>query len=176
VTIQDLGSIAELIAAFATVATLAYLAVQIRNNTRATQAESRRIEIQTSAAIVQSLVADPEVARMYNAGLADFSSLSPEDQMRFSMLLGHLIGAEGAIFDEVRLGVVSEETLHRRTPNLRGSLDTPGGREFWKRFSDRYPKDFREFVEREILGSGSEPAAQQGAAADEPQRVPIDLG
>jgi hypothetical protein len=176
VTIQDLGSIAELIAAFATVATLAYLAVQIRNNTRATQAESRRSEIQTSATIVHSLVADREVARMYNAGLADFSSLSPEDQMRFSMLLGHLIGAEGAIFDEVRLGVVSEETLDRRTPNLRGSLDTPRGREFWKRFSDRYPKDFREFVEREILGSGSEPAAQQGAAADEPQRVPIDFG
>ena len=34
-SIQDLGSIGELIAALATVATLAYLAVQIRQNTRA---------------------------------------------------------------------------------------------------------------------------------------------
>jgi hypothetical protein len=174
VTIQDLGSIAELIAAIATVVTLTYLAVQIRNNTRATQAESRRSEIQTSAAILHPLVADREVARIFSAGLADFSSLSPEDQTRFTMLLGHLIGAEGAIFDEVRLRVVSRDTLHRRTPNLRSFLDTPGGREFWKRFSDRYPNDFREYVEREILRPRSEPAAQQGAAADEPQRVPID--
>jgi hypothetical protein len=33
VTIQDLGSIGELIAAIATVATLVYLAIQIRQNT-----------------------------------------------------------------------------------------------------------------------------------------------
>lgn len=165
VTIQDLGSIGELIAAFATVVTLAYLAVQIRNNTRATKAESRRNEIQTSAAILQPLVADPEVARMYNAGLADFASLSPEDQTRFSMLFGHIIGAEGAIFDEVRLGVASRDALPRRARNLR-SLDTPGGREFWKRFNDRYPDEFREFVEREILGSDSGAAPPDWAAGE----------
>lgn len=33
-TIQDLGSIGELVAAIATIATLAYLAVQVRQNTR----------------------------------------------------------------------------------------------------------------------------------------------
>jgi len=33
ITIQDLGSIGELIAAIATIATLAYLAIQIRQNT-----------------------------------------------------------------------------------------------------------------------------------------------
>ena len=152
VTIEDLGNIGELIAAFATVVTLAYLAIQIRNNTRATQAESRRSEIQTSAAILQALIADPEVARMYNAGLADYSSLSPEDQTRFAMLFGHILGAEGAIFDEVRLGVASRDALSRRLRNL-GALNTPGGREFWKRFNDRYPDEFREFIEREILGS-----------------------
>jgi hypothetical protein len=35
VTIQDIGSIGELVAALATVATLAYLALQIRQNTTA---------------------------------------------------------------------------------------------------------------------------------------------
>jgi hypothetical protein len=159
VTIQDLGSIAELIAAVATVVTLAYLAVQIRANTRAIQADSRRNEVQTTAAIVQSLVADREVARLFNSGLADFSGLSPEDRTRFSMLLGNLIGAEGVIFDEVRLGVVSREILRHRSPNLRAFLNTPGGRAFWAHFSDRYPNDFREYVEHDILGSGSEPAA-----------------
>ena len=34
-SIQDLGSIGELIAAVATIATLAYLAIQMRQNTRA---------------------------------------------------------------------------------------------------------------------------------------------
>ena len=43
-TIQDLGSIGELIAAIATVATLIYLAVQIRANTTALRIEARRAE------------------------------------------------------------------------------------------------------------------------------------
>ncbi len=37
-TIQDLGSIGELVAAIATLATLGYLAVQIRQNTRSMRA------------------------------------------------------------------------------------------------------------------------------------------
>ncbi len=40
VTIQDLGSLGELIAAIATVATLIYLAFQIRANTRSVRASS----------------------------------------------------------------------------------------------------------------------------------------
>ena len=39
-TIQDLGSIGELIAAIATVATLVYLAVQLKQNTRALRSQT----------------------------------------------------------------------------------------------------------------------------------------
>ena len=42
VTIQDIGSIGELVGALATVVTLAYLALQIRRSNILTTAESRR--------------------------------------------------------------------------------------------------------------------------------------
>ena len=152
-TIQELGSIGELIAAIATVATLAYLAVQIRANTRAMQAESRRTEINTSAAIAQSIVADPEVARLFNSGMADLSSLSPEDQTRFSLLLGNFVGADASIFEEAEIGVIPRHMVDHRAENLRAFLCTPGGREYWRRFHRRYPVAFQEFVEREVLRS-----------------------
>jgi hypothetical protein len=45
ITLEQLGSIGELIAAIATVATLAYLALQIRQNTHVLQnAETRGIQ------------------------------------------------------------------------------------------------------------------------------------
>ncbi len=151
VTLQDLGNIGELIAAVVTLATLLYLAMQIRANTRTVQAESRRSEMQTIAAIAQPLVADPEVARLFNAGLADLSSLSPDDQTRFCFRLGNFIGADAAIFDEVRIGAASSEYLEPRAENLRAFLGSPGGREYWKRFRGRYTKRFQQFVEREVL-------------------------
>ena len=150
-TLQDLGSIGELIAAIATLATLVYLALQIRANTRAVQAESRRSEMQTIAAIAQPLVADPEVARLFNAGLAGSSSLSPEDETRFFMLLGNFIGADAAIFDEVRSGVISNESLEPRVENLRAFLCSPGGRAYWERFHGRHSESFQRFVEQEVL-------------------------
>jgi hypothetical protein len=144
-----------LLAAVATLATLGYLAAQIRANTRAVQAESRRSELQTTAALTQPVVADPEVARLLNAGLADLTSLSPDDQTRFFMLLGTLVGADAAVFDEVRMGAASAESLEPRAENLRGFLRSPGGRTYWQRFQKRYPESFRKFVEREVLNPPS---------------------
>ena len=50
VTIQDLGSLGELIAALATLVTLFYLALQIRANTVLAKAEAKRGQQSASAA------------------------------------------------------------------------------------------------------------------------------
>ena len=150
-TLQDLGNIGELIAAIATLATLVYLALQIRANTRSVRAESRRSEMQTTAAILQPLIADPQVARLFHEGLADLSNLSPEDRTRFYMLLGNLVGADAGMFDEVQIGAASVEALEPRVENLRGFLCTPGGRAYWDLFHKRYPESFQRFVASEVL-------------------------
>ena len=61
-TIQDLGSIGELIAAIATVVTLAYLALQIRQNTISTRAATLQTVIHFSVGFVESLYRDHELA------------------------------------------------------------------------------------------------------------------
>ena len=47
-TIQDLGSIGELVAAIATIATLAYLAIQIRQNTHTVRAAATTAHIESA--------------------------------------------------------------------------------------------------------------------------------
>ena len=86
-SIQDLGSIGELIAAVATVATLAYLAVQIRQSAKATRQAAVHYNIESGLAVRLELVRDPEVAALYLKGLADHQSLCREDRLRFNMLM-----------------------------------------------------------------------------------------
>jgi len=150
VTIQDLGSIGELIAAIATVATLIYLAVQIRANTTALRVEARRSELQGANAYTTAIIGSSEVARILNAGLVDPTSLPPEEVTRFSFLLGNFLGAEAGAFEEVVMGFAPDPTLERRKQTLSRFLLTPGGRWFWERFSGDYPPEFRSYVE-EIL-------------------------
>jgi hypothetical protein len=155
VTIQDWGSIGEVIAAVATVATLIYLALQIRANTTALRMESRRAESQSGDVYISAIIGSPDVARMFNEGLADPTRLCPEDVTRFSFLLGSFVGAEATAFDEVKIGFAPGHTLDRRKQTLSRFLLSPGGRWFWQRFAGDYPSEFRSYVDRILRDADS---------------------
>ena len=150
-TIQDWGSIGELIAAIATVATLFYLAMQIRANTVALKLESRRHDVIAANAYITSVIEHPDVARLFTDGMRAPESLSREDFMRFAFLMGQFVGAEAVHYDEVQTGIAPRESLHTRRVGLLTFLDTPGGRLFWQRFAAQYPEGFRAYVDREVL-------------------------
>ncbi len=71
VTIQDLGSIGELIAAVATVATLVYLAIQIRANTTAIHSEARGRSHAEAIDASAILGGNRDAASVFARGLAD---------------------------------------------------------------------------------------------------------
>src|SRR5262245_46033058 len=62
VTIQDLGSIGELVAAAATVATLAYLAIQVRQNTRALRSSTFQQISMDMSLLAGTIAGDPDLA------------------------------------------------------------------------------------------------------------------
>ena len=150
-TIQDIGSLGELIAAVATVATLIYLAVQIRANTIVSKAEARRASNLISSGVNLAIVKDSDVARIFGTGLGDVSKLDQEEWVRFSFLMGELVGTRAAMYDEVSAGILSEEDFENQTVILTQFLATPGGRKFWQQFGPSFPKGFREFVQRRVL-------------------------
>jgi hypothetical protein len=67
-TIQELGSLGEFIAAAATVATLGYLVLQIRRNTLATRAASFHAISDSMDHVNISVAQDPELSRVWVAG------------------------------------------------------------------------------------------------------------
>lgn len=87
-TIQDLGSPGELVAAVATIATLAYLAVQIRQNTDTVRAASTTAHIESVSGFSLLLGQSPELSDLYFAGLSGETELDESQQRQFQMLLG----------------------------------------------------------------------------------------
>jgi hypothetical protein len=163
-TIEQLGSIGELIAAIATVVTLLYLAIQIRASTIASRVESRRREHESAAPYLTSIIENREVARMFLAGLARDPDLSPEDRTRFAMLMGQIVSGEASFFDEVQLGVGASRRIDERATSIVGFLTTPGGRAWWDRFSAPYGSEFREYYQSKI--DAAEHASQRSPTTD----------
>ena len=89
-SIQDLGSLGELIAAIATLVTLLYLAMQVRHNTRALDQATGRAISDDATRWRKSVIHHPEVADLYLKGMFEPDSLYPSEKLRFRMLLSQL--------------------------------------------------------------------------------------
>lgn len=89
-TIEELGAPGELLAAVATIVTLIYLALQLRQNTAALRlSQSRAIESDAQNARGR-FVTIRNVAELYIAGFTRPEALDQADRLRFHMLLDQL--------------------------------------------------------------------------------------
>ena len=159
-TIQDLGSIGELIAAVATVLTLVYLAVQIRANTQGMKADSIREETGGSFDAVLSLANNAELADIFHRGLVDLGSLTPVESDRFTMIVTLMVNGVSGTYLVNRLGV--DSTLMGRAAEGLRFLRAPGGRTWWAKNKRVLESDFAAWVET-TLDLGNESTAQSTA-------------
>jgi len=90
-TIQELGSLGELIAAIATVVTLIYLATQIRHNNKAL-AEATSGQLNASYSSINSRISsDAEFAELFIRGRKDIGSLDPVELERFRAFIQDIL-------------------------------------------------------------------------------------
>ena len=85
-SIQDLGSIGELIAAIATIATLVYLAIQIRHNTSAIKSSVLETTASRSMGLAKFVTQDEELSRILMLASTSDVDLNELDRFRLSLL------------------------------------------------------------------------------------------
>lgn len=140
-SIEELGSIGELLAAVATIIALIYLALQIRQSNTLLQHERIR-GVQDDADRWRSyVISDKELAKVYREGLRSPDSLDQDDQFRFLMLQDQLFfGWQYNFFSEAGI----EMTASRFIAN---TLSQPGGRAYWKSRKTMFEQPFVDFVD-----------------------------
>jgi hypothetical protein len=176
------GAGAELLGAIATVATLVYLAIQIRQNTKmgqvATATTRSEQRFQQSAFIAQS----SEINRLFWTGLHDPESLNVDEYRYFeSIFATYLFGFEAA-FGLHKENALSESEWTSQMASITWLLSLPGFRRYWSTWADNYPSDYSTFIASMMSDSEfssmrstpsnsgrTSPAAQQSAAADSAQ-------
>jgi hypothetical protein len=141
-TLEDLGSIGEFVAAVATVVTLVYLALQIRYNTKAIELTARRGVQEDASRWRQNLIQHPEVAELYRKGIRNPESLERSERLRFRMLLDDLFD-HWAFQNESAMGEFRE--ANRR--DLAAVMATPGGAAHWAAQKARFSAEFIAYVE-----------------------------
>lgn len=152
---EAIGAIGEVLGAIGVIATLGYLAAQIRHNTRSVRAASR-LDIASGWRTHNRQLLDPAVNRAYQEGLRAYPDMPYEERNIFSNLI-----ADAAVFFQGAFALYEESQLDRQTYEdyltwFAGHVATPGGNTFWKEMSPLMVKGAAAAV-NERLGRGDVP-------------------
>ena len=111
-TIQEWGAIGEIIGGIAVVASLVYLAMQIRQNTKQLSMTIKSNELAAFERNVEAandfrkmLITDPDVAELYARGIKRYAELGGPEKIRFDLMIRSMFsGFQGAYVRHLTFG------------------------------------------------------------------------
>lgn len=130
--LESLANLGEIIGAIAVVVSLVYLAVQVRQNTRAQQTENFSRALDRIAAMQATLSQDPATSVIFSKGVADPSELTPKERMQFTWTMYELFGAFEFMFLASKDNSIPEEVWRRWSSAVAWWLTFPGVQAWWK--------------------------------------------
>ena len=142
-SIQDLGSSGELIAALATVATLIYLALQIKNNARETRLGSIVSINHLINEAWEPIYNNDRNVRIWVTGSASPDQLDEEDLTIFSLFMARLVNVLLTACYQNRSRTLEHEEFAKYIGTLNAILQTPGGTKWFNELggSDLIPQE-----------------------------------
>lgn len=153
-----IGAIGEILGALAVIASLFYVAYQVRQNTEQNKLNTISMEFAAGEAINIALndarlrlAEDPELLRVYLKGLEDPVSLTEEERLKFRLFMGVGLSNGQLSYESDQRGVNAQwPGIQKLTLRM---LLTPGGEWFWKEFRDDYPARYQAEIDRLIAES-----------------------
>ena len=152
---------AELLGAVGVIASLAYLAVQIRGNTTAMRGTAHETVVARQITIALTMGSSPELADVMARGQQDYTSLSYAERTQYASVLTALVTGTEASFLQYKRGNLDYILWERALASTLPFLQVSGVQEWWKRTPIRFTREFSAIIDGEIERSRtpSEPAA-----------------
>lgn len=144
--IESLGNIGDFVGGIGVIVTLVYLAIQIRQNTIATKADSYQAVVASASEWSREISLNAEICEILDRGARDYEALSEVERVRFNLAMSsffrnmenlHLKFLSGAVADQVWIGWANR---------VFAFLCAPGTRTWWELNASAFSPEFRCFI------------------------------
>jgi hypothetical protein len=136
-SLSDLASVSEIVGSIAILATLIFLVLQIRQNTRAIEASASQDAAESESNALVQLLNYPELALSLTK-----DTLTEVEVVRTFAFLSLLLRAHEQYWRQYQLGVIDEATLTRYQGSLVAQLSFPSSRNWWNAYQVRFDPSF----------------------------------
>jgi len=149
-SIQDWGAIGEVVGAVGVIATLAYLAIQIKQNTAMARMAALQNVIAGGVDHNRGIADSEDLARIITKGVAEPHSLSDEERLRFNANAVTLYHHLDAAYQMYERGLLDEESWQKFAYEAPIWIRLPGIREWFETDKYRLSPGFRKYLELAI--------------------------
>ncbi len=146
-TIQDLGSLGEFVAAIATVSTLVYLAVQLKQSTGLAKATAQRDVMNSFQANLDQVRTDP---RLWQMGLHDFNSLTNAEKLEFQMIFNRFVNHLEQPLRMLDQSLETQDNVDIYGDICLSIVQEPGAMQLWEKTAPLFFPLSRAYVEKRL--------------------------
>ena len=159
--------LSQLVGSIVVVASLIYLAVEVRQNTRIAKLNSSHINTQVYTQFLDLISSNSELADIFRRGVNDIAGLTPVEQTRFSSLMGIAFRNMFQQFQEYDMGLISDDDWDTWNKALTEIITYPGIQAVWETRRSTYNERFQAYVDtaaEKAVGKTSKLYSIQGAS------------
>ena len=146
-SIMELGALGEFVGSIGVVATLAYLAVQIRQNTRATHSASHHAITDSLNQGNIAVAQNAELAQIWVTGCVDRTSLTETERERLDSLLRAHFHVFDSLFYSANTGTGERSLLLAEEKGFSHLMNLQGVHDWWKDNPYAFSPEFRSYME-----------------------------
>jgi len=145
-----IGAVGEMVGAIAVVATLVYLAIQIRHSSRQTETQIEQNQYQQWSNSLQIPAASSQVSDLCVRGQHSRADLTESERFQFDMFTTLAINAVEHAYRNASDAHHSPEA-ETWMAVVKLWIDNPGGVEYWKDQRELFYPDFANWIDTRLL-------------------------
>ena len=145
-TLEQVSYLAEIIGVIVVVISIIYLAIQVRQNTKATQISATQEFVGAYNSFARELAQTEEMADIWIRGNVDFQSLTNSESIRFSALIGQWFRLIASAYTQWQKGAFDNEFWSGIETSLVDTMSATGAKQVWDYRKQWYGNDFQELV------------------------------
>ncbi len=156
--IMELGAIGELVGGVAVIASLIYVAAQIRQNTRAVTAATFQAVSENDTRLLTLAAENAEVGVLYEKVFLETEQLTRGEALRAGFLFRGIFRTWENVFYQAEHGLLDRDVYEGYRNTLADTLRVPFVRDWWPTQREGYGPAFGSFVDRLVGESKGEKA------------------
>lgn len=141
-----IGAIAELVGALGVVASLIYLGIQLRQNSKTISEDIFQTLLNNYHGAMDSLISDPALNRIWYTGLRDLDALDKDEKIFWGTQMHAFLRRYENIVLQSQKYPVNTGVISGIQNQWHWMLNQPGAKRYWDKSYGAYSDEFVEFV------------------------------